>query len=173
MATLGRRDTGAVVGRVLVVASGALMCLMEEVFAASVRTLVAPVTRRTSASIRSCRPCPLREQCQWQGYATKKPRQVSMLLHPLTVGVASLLWHDWSQRQPRRACMQLRSVLMEPTPLPNSGGSPALLSRALALHMSASVFKNGWFAMPVHQRLTRSLSSCSVSQRLSPPSSAS
>lgn len=122
MATLGRRDTGAVVGRGAVAASGALMCLMEEVFAASVRTLVAPVTRRTSASIRSCRPCPLREQCQWQGYATKKPRQVSMLLHPLTVGVASLLWHDWSQRQPRRACMQLHSVLMEPTPLPNSGG---------------------------------------------------
>src|SRR6266568_4425466 len=24
------------------------------------------------ASIRSCRPCPLREQCQWQGSATKK-----------------------------------------------------------------------------------------------------
>ncbi len=26
------------------------------------------------ASIHSCRPCPLREQCQWQGSATKKPR---------------------------------------------------------------------------------------------------
>jgi hypothetical protein len=26
------------------------------------------------ASIRSCRPCPLREQCQWSGSATKKPR---------------------------------------------------------------------------------------------------
>jgi hypothetical protein len=32
------------------------------------------------ASIRSCRPCPLREQCQWQGSATAKPRQVSVLL---------------------------------------------------------------------------------------------
>jgi hypothetical protein len=41
-----------------------------------------------AASIRSCRPCPLREQCQWQGGATKKPRQVSVLLHPL-VGVQS------------------------------------------------------------------------------------
>src|SRR5256714_1170894 len=29
-----------------------------------------------AASIRSCRPCPLREQCQWQGSATAKPRQV-------------------------------------------------------------------------------------------------
>jgi hypothetical protein len=26
-----------------------------------------------AASIRSCRPCPLREQCQWQGNATAKP----------------------------------------------------------------------------------------------------
>ena len=42
------------------------------------------------ASIRSCRPCPLREQCQWQGSTTKKPRQVSVLLHPLVVGSAPL-----------------------------------------------------------------------------------
>ena len=33
-----------------------------------------------AASIRSCRPCPLREQCQWQGHATKKPRLVSVRL---------------------------------------------------------------------------------------------
>jgi hypothetical protein len=59
------------------------------------------------ASIRSCRPCPLREQCQWQGGATKKPRQVSVLLHPLGVGSAPLLWHDWSRRRYRRACIQL------------------------------------------------------------------
>jgi hypothetical protein len=44
------------------------------------------------ASIRSCRPCPLREQCQWNGSATDKPRQVSVLLHPLAVGSAPLLW---------------------------------------------------------------------------------
>ena len=42
------------------------------------------------ASIRSCRPCPLREQCQWSGSATAKPRQVSVLLHPLSVGSAPL-----------------------------------------------------------------------------------
>ena len=42
------------------------------------------------ASIRSCRPCPLREQCQWNGSATAKPRQVSILLHPLRVGSAPL-----------------------------------------------------------------------------------
>jgi len=60
-----------------------------------------------AASIRSCRPCSLREQCQWQGRATKKPRQVSVLLHPLVVGLAPLLWHDWSRRRYRRACVQL------------------------------------------------------------------
>src|SRR5258708_7159808 len=41
-----------------------------------------------AASIRSCHPCPLRAQCQWQGNATAKPRQVSLLLHPLAVGPA-------------------------------------------------------------------------------------
>src|SRR5256885_4822582 len=60
-----------------------------------------------AASIRSCRPCPLREQCQWNGSATAKPRQVSVLLHPLRVGPASLLWRDWSRREHRRACLQL------------------------------------------------------------------
>src|SRR6266567_109868 len=43
-----------------------------------------------AASIRSCRPCPLRHQCQWEANATKKPRQVSVLLHPLGVGPAPL-----------------------------------------------------------------------------------
>jgi hypothetical protein len=52
----------------------------------------------SAASLRSCRPCPLREQCQWQGRATTKPRQVSMLLHPLVIGSAPLLWHDWNRR---------------------------------------------------------------------------
>ncbi len=60
-----------------------------------------------AASIQSCRPCPLREQCQWNGKATGKPRQVSVLLRPLVIGDSSLLWRDWSRRQHRRACMQL------------------------------------------------------------------
>jgi hypothetical protein len=60
-----------------------------------------------AASIRSCRPCPLREQCQWNGSETKKPRQVSVLLHPLAVGPQSIRWHDWSRRVHRRACIQL------------------------------------------------------------------
>ncbi len=59
------------------------------------------------ASIRQCRPCPLREQCQWNGSETAKPRQVSVLLHPLSVGSEPLLWRDWSRRVHRRACSQL------------------------------------------------------------------
>jgi hypothetical protein len=60
-----------------------------------------------ATSIRSCRPCPLRQQCQWQGSATAKPRQVSVLLHPLLVGSAPVLWYDWSRRHHRRVCMHL------------------------------------------------------------------
>jgi hypothetical protein len=60
-----------------------------------------------AAGIRHCRHCPLREQCQWNGSATAKPRQVSLLLYPLRVGPAPLLWRDWRRRDHRRACMQL------------------------------------------------------------------
>ncbi len=92
-----------------------------------------------AASIRSCRPCPLREQCQWNGSATAKPRQVSVLLHPLVVGSAPLLWRDWSRRQYRRACIQLlrqQCVAVEVGP-PTSTSlavTPVLLSRAQRAH---------------------------------------
>ena len=33
-----------------------------------------------AGSHRDCRPCPLREQCQWEGHETRKPRQVSVRL---------------------------------------------------------------------------------------------
>ena len=96
-----------------------------------------------AASIRSCRPCPLREQCQWQGVATKKPRQVSVLLHPLAVGPAPLLWHDWSRRHHRRACMQLlRHQHMEitcvPAPLALPSAQEPVLSRAQRAHTRLS-----------------------------------
>ncbi len=96
-----------------------------------------------AASIRSCRPCPLREQCQWQGNATAKPRQVSVLLHPLAVGVAPLLWRDWSRRQHRRACTQLHcqrlEIQREPDLPANSALSPPTLSRAERAH-----YRLGW-----------------------------
>jgi hypothetical protein len=87
------------------------------------------------ASLRSCRPCPLRDQCQWQGTATAKPRQVSVLLHPLLVGSAPLLWRDWSRRAHRRACMQLvrhqRIEVRQAQGSPSQSNSgPAILSRA-------------------------------------------
>src|SRR5579863_2903607 len=73
-----------------------------------------------SARIRDCRDCPLRQQCQWHGNATTKPRRISLLLHPLQVGPAPLLWRDWSRREHRRACMQLvrhqRIEVSMPTP---------------------------------------------------------
>jgi hypothetical protein len=91
------------------------------------------------ASLRSCRPCPLREQCQWQGSATKKPRQVSVLLHPLVVGSEPIRWHDWSRRSHRRACIQLVryqcvKVEVEPPTTALLTGPPAPLSRAQRAH---------------------------------------
>jgi hypothetical protein len=96
------------------------------------------------ASIRSCRPCPLREQCQWQGSTTKKPRQVSVLFHPLGVGPAPLLWKDWSRRRHRRACMQLVRHHRVEILLAGSGstatlvGTPSPLSRAQRAHTRLS-----------------------------------
>jgi hypothetical protein len=90
-----------------------------------------------AASIRSCRPCPLRQQCQWLGNATTKPRQVSVLLHPLTVGEAPLLWRDWSRRRHRRACMYLlrqQQVTVQIERKPAACSTPRLLSRAQRAH---------------------------------------
>ncbi len=95
-----------------------------------------------AASIRSCRPCLLHEQCQWNGGATAKPRQVSVLLHPVVVGSAPLLWHDWSRRVHRRACIHLlRHQRVEVQAEPGNGMDsdtltvrPAPLSRAERAH---------------------------------------
>jgi hypothetical protein len=95
------------------------------------------------ASIRKCRPCPLRQQCQWNGSATAKPRQVSVLLHPLVVGPAPLLWKDWSRRRHRRACMllvrhQCVEVRLAPPNQHLSDPSPPILSRAHRAHCRLS-----------------------------------
>jgi hypothetical protein len=95
------------------------------------------------ASIRSCRPCPLREQCQWNGSATAKPRQVSVLLLPLIVGGEPLLWHDWSRKVHRSACMQLlRSQRVDVQVKQGVSVSPELapapLSRAQRAHARLS-----------------------------------
>ncbi len=95
-----------------------------------------------AASIRRCRPCPLREQCQWQGSATAKPRQVSVLLFPLRVGPAPPLWRDWSRREHRRACIQLvRHQRLEVSLSPAAASPPTadvILSRAQRAHSRLS-----------------------------------
>src|SRR5260221_5331515 len=96
-----------------------------------------------AARISQCRGCPVREQCQWHGCATLKPRRVSVLLHALGIGSAPLLWKDWSRRQHRRACMQLLrhqriDVQLEPPGQPSEASSPPILSRAKRAHSRLS-----------------------------------
>jgi hypothetical protein len=96
-----------------------------------------------SARILDCRDCPLRKQCQWNGEATTKPRRSSVLLHPLRVGSAPLLWRDWSRREHRRACMQLvRHQRIEVSLPPPAAASPrkaeVILSRAQRAHSRLS-----------------------------------
>jgi hypothetical protein len=96
-----------------------------------------------AASIRSCRPCPLRDQCQWEGNATAKPRQVSVLLPPLQVGSAPLRWRDWSRRQHRRACIGLLrhqrvEVTLPQTTPAEPHNSARILSRAQRAHYRLS-----------------------------------
>jgi len=103
-----------------------------------------------AARIRDCRPCPLREQCQWHGHSTTKPRRVSLLWHPLVVASAPLLWRDWSRRQHRRACMQLLrhqrlEVQIEQARSASPDASPSPLSRAQRAH-----YRLSW-----HERLAR------------------
>jgi hypothetical protein len=96
-----------------------------------------------AASVHSCRPCPVREQCQWQGHATAKPRQVSVLLHPLVSAAAPVLWTDWSRRTQRRACLHLvrgqrAEVQVVPGHAPSPPVQPAPLSRAQRAHWRLS-----------------------------------
>ncbi len=95
-----------------------------------------------AASIRSFRPCPLREQCQWSGAATAKPHQVSVLLHPVVVGSSPVLWRDWRRREHRRACIQLlRHQRVEVQVQPAGAtltGPPVPLSRAERAHVRLS-----------------------------------
>jgi hypothetical protein len=78
-----------------------------------------------------------------QGNATVKPRQVSVLLHPLAVAAAPLLWRDWSRRQHRRACMHLLrhqrvDVQRGPAPQAPIAMPPMILSRAQRAHSRLS-----------------------------------
>jgi hypothetical protein len=123
---------------------GTLRCPADQKLLAHERRREADGSLRVvyGASIRSCRSCRLREQCQWNGSATAKPRQVSVLLHPLQVGTAPLLWRDWSRRVHRRACMQLtRQQRIEISLSPPTASPPiadVILSRAQRAHSRLS-----------------------------------
>lgn len=124
---------------------GSLRCPAGQTLFAHERRTEADGSLRVvyAASIRSCRPCPLREQCQWHGRTATKPRRVSVLLHPLLIGSAPLLWKDWSRRLHRRVCMQLLrgqrlEVQVEPVSSAKPDASPAPLSRAQRAHFRLS-----------------------------------
>jgi len=129
-------------------ADGTLRCPAGQSLVAHERRREADGSLRVvyAASIRSCRPCALREQCQWNGRATKKPRQVSVLLHPLGVGSAPVLWKDWSRREHRRASTQLVrnqrvEVSLPEASLPRATSpapQPPTLSRAQRAHYRLS-----------------------------------
>ena len=92
-----------------------------------------------AARIADCRACPKREPCQWHGHQTTKPRQMSVLLHPLKVGPAPLVWRDWPRREHRRACMQLArrqrvDLTLPLAPPPEPPRPPVQLSRAQRAH---------------------------------------
>ncbi len=127
---------------------GTLRCPTNQKLSAHERRKEADGSLRVvyAASIRSCRPCPLRERCQWNGSETCKPRQVSVLLHPLQVGPTPLLWRDWSRRKHRRACLKLvrhQRVEMGPLPallraVPSPTNADVILSRAQRAHTRLS-----------------------------------
>src|SRR6266550_1364198 len=79
---------------------GTLRCPANEALSATEQRHEADGSLRLvyAAKMSQCRPCPLREQCQWHGHATTKPRRVSLLLHPLQVGSAPLLCPRDAQR---------------------------------------------------------------------------
>lgn len=127
---------------------GTLRCPANQSLTAHERRREADGSLRVvyGASIRSCRPCPGQRQCQWNGRATAKPRQVSVLLHPLVVGNGPLLWRDWSRSVYRRACMQLLHHQRVEVQVTGGDGAntatpisaPALLSRAQRAHIRLS-----------------------------------
>jgi hypothetical protein len=96
-----------------------------------------------AARISQCRGCPLRESCHWHGRNTQKPRRVSVLLHPLQIGAAPLLWRDWKRRTHRQACMQVLApqqvqIHLVPPGQAQPATSVPLLSRAQRVHYRLS-----------------------------------
>jgi hypothetical protein len=126
-------------------ADGTLRCPAGKVLRPTEQRREADGTLRVlyTARIGDCRSCRLRTQCQWHGRHTKKPRRVSLLLHPLQGGSAPLLWRDWSRREHRRACMQLVrhqrvDIQLDPPNQDKPDPPPVILSRAQRAHYRLS-----------------------------------
>jgi hypothetical protein len=110
-----------------------------------------------AARIADCRSCPLRVDCQGHGAFTKKPRWVSVVLHPLPQRVPEeqppsclsalashpVLWGDWSRCQPRRAWIgwqRSHLVTVQAPPIPPSLCPPSSpLSRGSASTLASDV----------------------------------
>ena len=96
-----------------------------------------------AGSHRDCRPCPLREQCQWEGHETRKPRQVSVRLASAAGGSCTAAASRYSRRRVhRRACMQLvRDQRIEISLSPSAASPPTtevILSREQRAHSRLS-----------------------------------
>jgi len=108
-----------------------------------------------AARIGDCRPCPLRERCQWHGTSTQHPRRVSAVLHPLgealpleeppraPLATHPILWGDWQRRFHRREWVKLlrqqRVDIRLPTPSPPAlPPPPHPISRAQRAHYRLS-----------------------------------
>ena len=108
-----------------------------------------------AARIGDCRPCPLRQQCQWHGTSTQKPRRVSVVLHPIIAlsplnetptvqdALHPILWGDWPRRFHRRElikllrCQQVTIQHAETSP-PTQSPPPRPLSRPERAHWRLS-----------------------------------
>jgi hypothetical protein len=95
---------------------------------------------------------------EWQRDRQTDAR-VSVLLHPLAVGSAPILWQDWSRRLYRRACIQVvRSQRLEveihPSLAPPPDPSPSVLSRAQRAH----------YRLTFQERLARNARTSTASQ---------
>ena len=108
-----------------------------------------------AARIGDCRPCPLRQQCQWHGTSTKKPRRVSAVLHPIFTAtilheatkaqraVHPILWGDWQRRFHRRELVKLLrcqqvTIRQADTSPPAQPPPPRPLSRTQRAHWRLS-----------------------------------
>jgi hypothetical protein len=110
-----------------------------------------------AARIGHCRPCPLRERCQWHGTQTSKPRRVSAVLHPQSsaptlpltepaqppLAAHPILWGDWERRFHRREFVKLLrhqrvNVRVAETSPPTQARPARPLSRAQRAHYRLS-----------------------------------